>query len=374
VNDDATLAYTGPQEDTSSYYRGHHVFVAGEIAAVAPACPVMILTWGYQRPASLAAAIRYAVGHGAKVLVIPHGYLTGGLRDGTPLFYRGTDFAYPFDNPELRRVLDEAYDAGCLVFSGTADNRGRRVAIANAGFDTVVAVGSSNRLGEAADICCSADYVEIGAPGGDRQSANLRDRVWGYGGDHNLIPFTGGCMACGFAGAVAGLVWSRFPALTNEQVRQVLRNTARGTAWNSKLGWGLLDAARAVSLKDGALEPALRIAGRQCALNLRRGKPVLRVALRNDGALDVDHAIVVAYNGPPCKPAAPEGTIEKPVILKTTQIGHAIVTVRGLHETELEIGLTERPAGGRVWLEAYSLDRHGPDTVARALVAAIPDR
>ncbi len=367
VNNDARLDYTGPQEDNHCYYRGHHVFVAGEIAAMAPACPVMILTWGWRRPDSLAEAIRYAVEHGARILVMPHGYLTGNLRDGTALFYRGTDFSYPDDNHDLRRALDEAYDAGCLIFQGTADNRGRRVACYS-GFEAVVAVGSSNRAGEAADICCSADYVEIGAPGGERGSENPYDRIWGYGGDRNLIPFTGGCMACGFAGAVAGLVWSRFPALTNEQVRQVLRNTAQGEGWNPKLGWGILDAARAVALKQEQLTPVLRIKTRQGARITRRGKPLLKIVLANRGALDVRRAVVAVYNGDPSKPAAPEGTMEKPVILKISQVGHAIASVRGLHDTEFRVVLAERPAGVRVWLEAYSLDRHGPETVARATV------
>ena len=93
VKDDATLEYTGHEEDSSAYFRGHHVFVAGEIAATAPGCPIMILTWSWRRPASLVEAIRYAVEHGAKILVSPHSYLTGDIRDGTALFYRGTNFS-----------------------------------------------------------------------------------------------------------------------------------------------------------------------------------------------------------------------------------------------------------------------------------------
>jgi subtilisin family serine protease len=368
ADDDASPEYRGPDEEVSPYFRGHHTFVAGEIAAVAPGCPIMILRWSEERPRSLTNAMRYAVGHGAKILVIPHGYLTGEVRDGTALFYRGTDFSYPEDNPDLRRAADEAYDAGCLIFQGTADNRDRRVAYADSDFETVVAVGSSNRAGKAADICCSADYVEVGAPGGQRHSRDPRDRIWGYGGDNNLIPFTGGCMACGFAGAVAGLVWSRFPQLTNDQVRQVMRNTARGEGWNPRLGWGMLDAGSAVSLKDEQLQASLRLDRRQCELLARRRQPVLKVTVSNRGALDVRRALVVAYNGDPQKPAAPEGTCARPVELRTSQIGHAMSSVRGLHSTEVRIALSELPRSGRVWLEAYSADRHGPEGVARAWV------
>jgi hypothetical protein len=143
------------------------------------------------------------------------------------VYYKGTDWTYPFDNPRNREALDYAYDHGCLTVKGTADNMGRRAAAPESAFDVVFAVGSANRRDEPADICSSADYVEVGAPGGQRHSKNEADRVWGYGGDRNYIPFTGGCMAAGFGSGVAAPVWARFPKLTNEQLRQVLRNKAR---------------------------------------------------------------------------------------------------------------------------------------------------
>lgn len=381
VNNDDTLAYTGPGEDTNYYYRGHHVFVAGEIAAVAPQCKIMILVANWLRPESMSDAIRYAVDHGARVLAMPHGYLTGGMREGGALFYRGTDFTYPDDYPDLRLAMDEAYDAGCVIFKGTADNRGRRVAVAGAALESVVAVGSTNRTEEAADICCSSDYVEVAAPGGQRESDDDRDRIWGYGGDNNIIPFTGGCMACGFAAGVAGLVWSRYPYLTNDQVRQVLRNTARGNGWNDYLGWGILDAARAVSMQEDQLSGRLRVDRRGCSYRPADsgcGKPVLRVALSNVGAVDVRRAVVVVYDGDPRKPAAPSGSIESPIILKTRQVGHVVTGLRGLDRVELDIELAagstssaDLSAGSarqRVWIEAYIADRHGPDEVVRTSI------
>ena len=47
ADDDASLEYAGPDAD-SAYYRNHHVFVAGEVAAVAPGCLVMPLRVGYR--------------------------------------------------------------------------------------------------------------------------------------------------------------------------------------------------------------------------------------------------------------------------------------------------------------------------------------
>lgn len=376
MDDDATLDYTGPKEDTSDYYRGHHAFVAGEVAAVAPECPVMIVRVGYGRPDSWWQGIRYAADHGARVLVIPHGYITGEADTGTPLFYQGTDFSYPYDNPKLRESIDYACDRGCLIVKGTADNRGRRVATAMAGLEGVFAVGSTDRYGAPGDICCSADYVEAGTPGGRRNTDDARDRIWGCGGDRNYIPFTGGCMASGFGGATAALVWSRFSGLSVDQLRQVLRNTARpakdvtpnADGWEPFLGYGILDAAKAVSLHEDRLCRDVRFRPSTAKVVRRRGRYVVAAQVRNYGAFDAKQATVVAYNGHPIRPADPDATQETPgELLQTRQIGHTIARVRGLHETDVAIELTEKP-GSVLWFETFCLDRHDAGHVHRTRV------
>lgn len=363
-DDDATLEdnYYHPP---TQYSMGHHTFVVGEVAACAPKCRVMPVRVGYGNPDSWWRGIEWAVEHGAKILVIPHGYLPCVEPGGPSLFERGLDFVYPEDNPRIRTALETAYDEGCLIMRGTAGNRGRRAAIALAALDSVIAVGSSNRLAEPADICTDADYVEVGAPGGQRHSGNARDLVWGCGGERNYIPFSGGCMACGFAGGVAALAWSRFPHLTNNQLRQVLRNTARGREWNSSLGYGILDAAKACTLKEERLCQDLGVKrGSFRRLSMDR----LRVTVVNRGAFDVKQAMLVAFNGHPRKAPSREAAQ-----LMTCQIGHAIHPVRGLKEQEFEIrlGLASNcpgvfdeakpiPAAHEpVWLELCSLDRHG---------------
>lgn len=367
-DDDASLEYIGQKAD-SPYYINHHAFIVGEAVACAPECPVMVVRVGYGNPDSWWKGIDYAVEHGARILVIPHGFITHGLDSPDPLFYRGTDFSYPVDNPELRRALEDAYDAGCLILKGTADNRGRRVAAANAAIDAVVAVGSSSRKGEPADICCSADYVEIAAPGGQRDSEDETDLVWSTGGQGDYVSSTGGCMASGFAGGVCALVMSRFPHLSNEEVRQILRNTTSGDAWNPELGWGILDAERAVSLQEEELGQRLKVADDTDRLIHRDGKPLLQIALENRGAFDIERALVTVFTGDPRKAAAPEASMENPVILVNRQIGHAITGVRGLHSSMLEIALAEEPSG-QIWVQAYTLDLHGSHDVETVMVRA----
>jgi hypothetical protein len=184
-------------------------------------------------------------------------------------------------------------------------------------------------------------------------------------------------MAAGFAGGVAALTWSRFPKLTPAQLGQVLRNTARpargvqpdGAGWESRLGCGILDAARAVKLKPEQLVRDVRVrpsAVRRTGGNRRRA---VEARVRNHGALDAERAMVVAYNGNPLKPVDPRATMAQPAeILQVRQIGHRIVRVRGLHEAAVRIALTETPAGP-LWFETYCLDRDDPGHVHRTRAA-----
>lgn len=365
ADDDDTLEFSGGEE--SDYYRDHHAFIVGEVITCAPACPVMVVRVGYGDRDSWWRGIDYAVEHGAKVLIMPHGYIPVGADGVTMQFYQGTDFAYPADNPKLRRSMEAAHDAGCLIFRGTADNRGRRVAAFDAATAAAVTVGSSNLRGDAADIACSADCVEVAAPGGQDNSSDPKGQVWSTGGAGAYTSCVGGCMAAGFAGSVAALIWSRFPKLTNAQVRQIMCNTATLDEWDDRLGWGVLDAARAVELDAGRIEQRLRVKRSACTLAQRRGKPVLRVDVENRGALDVRQCLVAAFTGDPGRPAAPKATMQKPVLLATRQIGHAVGPVRGLHAARFEIALTEKPPAA-VWLQVCTLDLHGSDAVQNVRV------
>jgi hypothetical protein len=232
----------------------------------------------------------------------------------------------------------------------------------------VCAVGSASRHDEPADICPSADYVEFGAPGGQRQPQDGTEKIWGCGGDGDYIEFTGGCMACAFASGIAALAFSRYPQLTNDQVRQIMRNTARSaegveydaSGWEPKLGYGILDAAACVSLKEGQLCRDVRV------LSTRVGGSVLHAQLENHGAYDAESALVTAFNGDPPQPADPGGTSERPAeLLRTKQIGHAIARVRGLHRASVSVELIEEP-GPSLWIEVYCLDRHDEGRVHRA--------
>lgn len=373
ADDDATLAYEGPGAE-GGYYRNHHVFVAGEVAAVAPGCKIMIVRVGYRNHESWWRAVRYAVDHGARVLVMPHGYIGRAPGGEVPLFYQGTDFAYPADNPKLRQALEDAYDRGCLIVSGTADNRGRRVAFAPVALEVVCAVGSANRRGEASNMAADADYVEFAAPAGQRGTDDPRETIWGMGGSADFTSFEGGCMASEFAGGVAALACSRYPELLNDQVRQVLRNTTRlapgmkpdAEGRDARLGFGLLDARAAVSLRPDQLARDLRLDAASLTVRPDGVGFIVEGEVENQGVFDARKAMVVAYNGDPTRPADPSGTLDAPAAgLQVRQLGHAAVPVRGLHRSPIRIAC-EGPVPPVLWFETYGLDRHDQGRLHRA--------
>ncbi|MDD5677269.1 MAG: S8 family serine peptidase [Kiritimatiellae bacterium] len=360
ADNDASLEYRGANAETSDYFRGHHVFIAGEVAAVAPKCPIMILRVGYARgqARSWVQAVRYAVDHGARVIVEPHGYIQGQAVFGGELFSQGTDLGYPFDNTELLEADDYAYRHGVPIVKGVCDNRGRRVAAAKCARPPVFAVGTSNRKELPANICANADYVAVGAPGGERGTHDPHDRIWGCGGDRNYIPFEGGCMAGGFAGGVAALALSRFPHLTVDELRQVLCNTARGQGWNSWLGHGILDAARAVSLQRDELDARL-VVQRTAHIQTADGKTFVRVTVANRGALDLGRVLVTLYTGHPRQRPKRSARRDNPWKMGTLQIGHAVVErICGFEAATVPVEIINynRTSPREVWAEACALE------------------
>jgi hypothetical protein len=361
-SDDYTLEYDNPQND---YHKGHHVFVAGEIANTAPECKIMIVRVGYGNPDCWSKAVRFAVDNGASVIVMPHGYLNGEREYGKSLFELGGDFAFPYDNTELLEALDYAYDNDCMIFSGTCDNRGRRVAYYT-GTDAVIAVGSSNRHHLPADICDSADYVDMAAPGGERKGKPETDHIYGYGGDQNYIFFTGGCMACGFAGGVAALVRARFPQLKNEQIKQIMQNTAYmpqqlpvdEDGKSDLLGYGIVDAYACVSVKEDQLHHHVDVNDAKIV------DQTICFTLKNQGVFNSNRTLVTVYNGNPAVPPAAEKGKALPS-MTVKQIDHTVVKVRGFQEVQGKIPLKQEQRASDLWLEVYSLDRHSGGYVSR---------
>ncbi|MEK3911972.1 S8 family serine peptidase [Paenibacillus sp. FSL H7-0331] len=216
-----------PQDDN-----GHGTNVAGVVAAAgnndmgitgilwkAQIMPIKALeSDGSGGEAKLAEGIRYAVDHGAKIVV-----LSLGLNKYSTLMSETVKYA-------------EEHDVLLVAATG---NEGNSVKYP-AAYATVLAVGgmTADRVADARSN--KGMEIDLVAPWDVFTTA--------LGGSYEYKDGTS--MAAPQAAAVAALAWSRHPELKAYQIRQLLRQTADNLGspgWNASTGYGLLRADRAVS-------------------------------------------------------------------------------------------------------------------------------
>jgi subtilisin family serine protease len=210
---------------------------------------------GYITDVDEAAAIVYAVRHGAKIVNLS----IGG----------------PETSPIERRAIRWAARRGALVVAaaGNEHDEGNEPEypaallqpLGSHGIGGIgLAVGATAMDGTRAYFSNTGSYLSLAAPGYNVFAAESADAPWpraqlswtspGYYGWASGTSFA----APEVAGAAA-LVWGANPRLTARQVAGVLKQSATGSTWSSGLGWGSLDAAAAVELAlktPAALRPA----------------------------------------------------------------------------------------------------------------------
>lgn len=141
----------------------------------------------------------------------------------------------------LKNAIQEANDRGILIVS-TSGNTGVEELRFPAAFDNVVGVGAVNQNKIKESYSTTGEHVSLVAPGASIYTTSLNS---GY------AAVTGTSFAAPQIAGAAALVWSIAPELTNEEVRQVLFDSAEdlGDKGKDKLyGYGLLNTQKAVQL------------------------------------------------------------------------------------------------------------------------------
>jgi subtilisin family serine protease len=224
---------------------GHGTHVAGTIAAltntlgvvgVAPTCrimPVRVLARvvriadgrvsGSGTAVDIAAGIRWAVDHGARILNLS----LGGYSD---TFVERDAIAY-------------AVGHGAIVVAAMGNDDTAQPSYP-AAYPDVVAVGATDQQDRRASFSNNGPHIDVSGPG-----VGIRSTDW----DNVYSDKSGTSMATPHVAGVAALVRSAAPHLTSSQVADVLRNTARplrdapsDPVPNDRYGHGLVNAAAAV--------------------------------------------------------------------------------------------------------------------------------
>ena len=127
--------------------------------------------------------------------------------------------------------------------SGNPPGRGDNVDYP-AAYDSVIAVAATNQSDKRARWSSTGSAVELAAPGVSIYSTY----IGGY------ATLSGTSMASPHVAGTAALVWAKNPTWSNDAVRTQLQNTADdlgATGWDSKYGYGLVDAVEAAGVEPG---------------------------------------------------------------------------------------------------------------------------
>jgi len=286
---------------------GHGTFVAalaagsssnGEgIAGVAGEAQLLIVQAGGSTGAFTdveeAAAIVYAVDHGARILNLS----LGG----------------PSTSTTERRAVDYAVSRGALLVAAVGNSyaSGNPVEYPAALLQPVgsrgvggrgLAVAASTQSGARASFSSTGTHVSLAAPGEAVFSAlsgsspafryprvalpGSTGGVYGYG--------SGTSFATPQVAGAAALVWAANPQLRADEVASLLEQTATGQgSWTAELGYGVLDVAAAVArAQDPAHALPLRLDGKRIGARVALSWPPqpgavgFRISVTQDGSIE----------------------------------------------------------------------------------------
>jgi subtilisin family serine protease len=163
------------------------------------------------------------------------------------------------DSQTLRDACAYAHNHGMVLCVATGNEGGalRTPAIHSADFSGVIAVGATNSSDDVAGFSNTGPAVSVVAPGVGILSTFPTYDVSGATA-HDYFFWEGTSMATPHVTGLCSLVWSQVPQLTNEQVRNVVQNTAVKLGagdFNNDWGHGRIDALDAVTKAGWELIP-----------------------------------------------------------------------------------------------------------------------
>jgi len=148
-------------------------------------------------------------------------------------------------------AIADAEDDGILTFASSGNTYGSGLQYP-ASYEFVIAVASITENYVRSDFSTYNDEVDICAPG-----SSVLSTVPGGG----YSSYSGTSMACPHAAGVAALVWSHYPSMANEVLRDILEDTARDlgstVGYDVEYGHGLIDAKAAFDAVTNIFVPTV---------------------------------------------------------------------------------------------------------------------
>lgn len=146
---------------------------------------------------------------------------------------------------------------GCIIVvaSGNAENGGYNPNSFPANHNFVISVGATDQNGKLATFSCYNDNISLVAPGDEMCTINI-------GTQYQWIGVRGTSFSAPLVAGVAALMLSKNPLLKRNEVEEILCKSAYKSpnfqfsttkiygTWNAKVGYGVLDASKALSMTN----------------------------------------------------------------------------------------------------------------------------
>lgn len=225
-------------------FNGHGTHVAGTIAAVGNnGIGVIGVAWhaqvmavkglddsGFGFDFTLAPAIMYAANNGADVINASWG------TEGT--------------SQAIEEAIQYATSLGVVFVAAAGNSSEDAQNFFPASSPEAITVAASDPFGNFAFFSNFGAKIDVTAPGVDILSLQAANSFLGQQVAPGYMRLDGTSMATPHVSGVAALALSENPAYSTEQVRQIIRSSATPVQFDSRFGYGLLNAGAAVAVTN----------------------------------------------------------------------------------------------------------------------------
>lgn len=256
-------------------------------------------------------------------------------------------------------AINLAWDSGLLIVAASG-NSGNGLRQCPASADNVMAVSATTSSDTRASFSSYGSFVDIAAPGvGIYNAIGTANTPGSF-----YTSWSGTSFSSPVVSGAAGLVWSADTSLTNEEVEDILKDTAVTLVPSSHFGAGRVNADLAVTLASPAApQPTTAPTPRPTAPPGPAGNPVM--SLFDPGAAGVANTISVTGAAPGArvrfnystvggKSTITSGTCKGKTLdlSRPTSLGTAVADSSG--KATLKVSLSRTSAGRTLYMQASS--------------------
>lgn len=292
------------------------------------------------------------VGVNWKVSIMPVKFLdntgTGGLDAAAEALVWAADkgakvssnsWGAPGSSTMVADAIRYEYSKGMVVVAAAGNSDANALAFSPANLDQVITVSATGHLDQRSCFSNFGEKIDVSAPGGDasfcggsddyilstRSSEDTICAADGIVAGTNYCGLRGTSMAAPHVAGLAALLLSKNPNLTNEQVRQILREGSDNIGSQYDFGFGRIDGAKTLALANTTpLTPIITSpASYQSFILNTNESPILTI---NGGIAGPNFASYSVEMGLMGNFSSPSNTINwKTVANSTTQVSNGVL-------------------------------------------------